>query len=256
MIILALDDEENSLKYLYNAIVSAVPEATVVPYLKQKGAFDYASNNHVDVIFSDIAMPGMDGIEFAKAIKKTNPKINIIFVTGFSEYAGKAFSVYPSGYINKPVSVEDIKRELDNLRYPVSFGQNRIKAICFGNFDFFVDGESVSFKRSKSKELLAYLICKRGSGITKKEAGQLLFGDKEYNQQSQDYLNKIFSDLQSSLAAVNADEILVKKHNYFAIDPSKFTCDYFEYCNGNISAINSYRGDFLAQYPWSSQFIH
>ena len=79
MIILALDDEENSLKYLYNAIVSAVPEATVVPYLKQKGAFDYASNNHVDVIFSDIAMPGMDGIEFAKAIKKTNPKINIIF---------------------------------------------------------------------------------------------------------------------------------------------------------------------------------
>ena len=94
MIILALDDEENSLKYLYNAIVSAVPEATVVPYLKQKGAFDYASNNHVDVIFSDIAMPGMDGIEFAKAIKKTNPKINIIFVTGFSEYAGKAFSVF------------------------------------------------------------------------------------------------------------------------------------------------------------------
>lgn len=44
MIILALDDEENSLKYLYNAIVSAAPEATVVPYLKQKGAFDYASN--------------------------------------------------------------------------------------------------------------------------------------------------------------------------------------------------------------------
>lgn len=255
MTIVALDDEENSLKHLYNTIIKVVPDAVVVPYLKQKGALDYVSNNNVDVIFSDIAMPGMDGIEFAKVIKNVNPKINIIFVTGFSEYAGKAFSVYPSGYINKPVNEEDIKRELDNLRYPVYFGSNRIKATCFGNFDFFVDGKTVSFKRSKSKELLAYLICKKGSGITKKEAVEVLFQDKEYTAQNADYLNKIVTDLSSSLKEVNADSILIKKYNYYAIDPSKFTCDYFEYCNGNISAINSYKGDFLTQYDWATRFM-
>lgn len=44
----------------------------------------------------------------AKRLKEINPKMNIIFVTGFSEYAGDAMKMHASGYIMKPVTKENL----------------------------------------------------------------------------------------------------------------------------------------------------
>ena len=54
-------------------------------------------------------MRGMNGVEVAKRLKEINRKMNIIFVTGFSEYKA---DMKASGYIMKPVTVDDVKRSL------------------------------------------------------------------------------------------------------------------------------------------------
>ena len=63
-------------------------------------------------------MRGMNGVEVAKRLKEANPKMNIIFVTGFSEYNGDAMDMKASGYIMKPVTKADVERELSDLRLP------------------------------------------------------------------------------------------------------------------------------------------
>lgn len=82
----------------------------------------WAEENVCDVAFLDIQMRSMTGLELAKQLKERQPNVNIIFVTGFSEYTGEAIQLHASGYIEKPVTEEKIRRELDNLRHPVRWG--------------------------------------------------------------------------------------------------------------------------------------
>ena len=82
----------------------------------QDEPIDEAAKNGCDVAFPDIHMRGMNGVEVAKELKKINPKMNIIFVTGFSEYTGDAMRLHASGYIMKPVTKEKVEAELSDLR--------------------------------------------------------------------------------------------------------------------------------------------
>ncbi len=67
------------------------------------------------------------------------------------------------------------------------FDVTNIFARTFGDFDLFVDGEAVLFKRSKSKEMLAYLIYKAGGMVNRKEIAAILFED-DYSEKTQNYI--------------------------------------------------------------------
>ncbi len=75
--------------------------------------------NHVDVALLDVDMPVLNGIEVAELMCKINPRLNIVFVTGFPEYALQAFSVPVSDFIVKPVSEEAISASFKKLRFPL-----------------------------------------------------------------------------------------------------------------------------------------
>lgn len=181
MRILAIDDEKLALKVLKEAIIEAIPQAEVFASSSIDEVIDQSEHSVFDVAFCDINMGSNNGLEVAKMLKKTNPKINIIFVTGYTDYFQKAIGIHASGYIMKPVSSSDIKDEMNNLLYPIQSEYNGLYARTFGNFEFFVNGKPVNFSRSKSKEMLAYLIDRRGAMVSKKELIAVLFEDKEYD---------------------------------------------------------------------------
>ena len=116
MRILCLDDEPLALKMLEAAIREAKSDAEVTAFRKQADLLEDAKQNGCDVAFLDIHMRGMNGVEVAKRLKEINPKMNIIFVTGFSDYKGDAMDMKASGYIMKPVTAEEVKAELEDLR--------------------------------------------------------------------------------------------------------------------------------------------
>ena len=184
MRILCLDDEPLALKMLEAAIREAKPGADVTAFRKQADLLADAKQNGCDVAFLDIHMRGMNGVEVAKRLKQSNPKMNIIFVTGVSEYKADAMDMRASGYIMKPVTKEEVARELEELRFPIIPKNDALlKVQCFGNFDVFLpDGTPVHFERSRSKEIFAYLVHRHGSSCSTREIAAALFEDEPYDR--------------------------------------------------------------------------
>ena len=120
MNIIAVDDEQSQLNILTRAINEAMPDAAVYSFTRQSEMLAELSQNLFipDVCFLDIEMPGKTGLELAVTLKQMYPKVNIIFVTGFSKYAIDAINLRSSGYILKPATCDKILAELGNLRTP------------------------------------------------------------------------------------------------------------------------------------------
>ncbi len=68
-----------------------------------------------DIIFLDIEMDGLNGIETAREIRKTNNRAIIIFITGFKDYALEAYELYTFHYLLKPISQEKISELMINI---------------------------------------------------------------------------------------------------------------------------------------------
>jgi len=68
-----------------------------------------------DIMLIDILMPGIDGIELAKEIRKKDDNVILIFITATEDFAIEAFKVYASNYIVKPVIEEDMFSILDRF---------------------------------------------------------------------------------------------------------------------------------------------
>lgn len=257
MKILAADDEVLALEMLKEAIRDAEPQSEIIAFSKPSLLLEYAKENNSDIAFLDIHMRGMTGVELAKKLKELNPKINIIFVTSYDQYASNALELRASGYIMKPVTAERVKEELENLRYPV-IPKKEAKLIvqCFGNFDVFdKDLKPVHFERKKSKEVFAYLVHKNGGSCTIKEIAAALFEDEPYDKKQQDYIQKIISSLVKNLKQVGAEDAINKSYNNISVNKTKIDCDYYNFKDLDVNAVNSYYGEYMSQYSWADFMI-
>ena len=69
-----------------------------------------------EVVFMDVEMPGMSGVECARLIQDKNPKTIMVFVTAHEEYMADAFEVYAFDYLLKPFRLERAMHTLDLIR--------------------------------------------------------------------------------------------------------------------------------------------
>ncbi|MFW2476596.1 MAG: LytR/AlgR family response regulator transcription factor [Sediminibacterium sp.] len=128
---IAVDDEKYALELLVDNI-NRVPYLNLVASCKNaKEAAEALRNNSVQLIFIDIQMPGMSGLQF---IESMPVKPLVIFITAFDNYALKAFSVDAIDYLVKPVSFE---RFLQATNKALSFSSYHIQpAIAEPEFIF------------------------------------------------------------------------------------------------------------------------
>lgn len=68
------------------------------------------------VCFLDVEMPGMTGLECAKAIQDTDPHTIIVFATAHDDYMAQAFEVYAFDYMVKPFKLERVMKTLERIR--------------------------------------------------------------------------------------------------------------------------------------------
>ncbi len=253
MHIIAVDDEPLALGLLVRSIQEACPGARVSQFQSSQDALRFLESTRCDVAFLDIRMRGIDGLTLAKKVKERNPQCNLIFVTGYSEYAGDALSMHASGYINKPVSPEAVRSEMDDLRHPVlPLPDVLLRIQCFGNFEVFsADGEPVKFNRTKAKELFAYLVYRRGSSCSTRELAAVLFEDTEYSTKQMLYLQKIVSSMMQTLREHGATSVVHKTYNAIALNDEAVDCDYYRFLKMDVPTINTYTGEFMTQYSWA-----
>ncbi len=100
---LAIDDEPLALKQI-SSYIDKIPFLETVSLCQSAyEAIEYLEKNEVDLMFVDINMPDLNGIDFVKSLTQ---KPQIIFTTAYSEYAIEGFKVDAIDYILKPISFE------------------------------------------------------------------------------------------------------------------------------------------------------
>lgn len=248
MKILAVDDEKIALEGLVDTIKEAEPSAEIYSFSKAGEALEFYKKSMCEVAFLDIQIRNMSGVELAKQMKLINPKVNIIFATGYGSYREEAFDMHVSGYLTKPITPQKIRRELDNLRNPVHpVHKNRVKICTFGNFEVYVDGKPMQFQYDKTKELLAYLVDRNGAYCTNAEIMAVLWEDEKRSS----YLGNLKKDLFDALKQNECTELVDAAWGKLRIVTQKADCDYYDWRQGKLQAINQYRGEYMAQYSWA-----
>lgn len=102
--VIAIDDEPLALQLIVDYI-QKTPELMLAGQFENPlEAARYLGNNHVDVVFTDIQMPGLNGIEFTKAM--LNGPV-VVFTTAFDKYAIEGFKLDIADYLLKPFTYQE-----------------------------------------------------------------------------------------------------------------------------------------------------
>ena len=112
--ILIVDDEKN----LTTALDSFFQSKGHDIYIANSGesALDFLKKETVDLVLLDLSMPGVDGIEVAKTVKKSYPGTRLLILTAYSEeYKQKLASIEPDGVMTKPFGVLDLIDKVQTL---------------------------------------------------------------------------------------------------------------------------------------------
>ncbi|GAA1186226.1 LytTR family DNA-binding domain-containing protein [Ornithinimicrobium humiphilum] len=112
---LVVDDEPPALSELTYLLEQDGRFSAVVPAASGTDALRALEAGPVDVVFSDISMPGLDGMELARVIARFADRPQIVFVTAHDEHAVDAFAVHATDYVMKPVSAARLAQAVDRV---------------------------------------------------------------------------------------------------------------------------------------------
>ena len=253
MRIICVDDEPLAAEYTVGQCRLLPGADEVQGFTSAQEALNDLLIHPADVAILDINMPEIDGITLAAEIKKASPQTAILFLTAYKEYAFDAYSVHPAGYLLKPVSQERLAAEVAYACGTVHVSPpSHIQVKTFGSFDVYVDDRPVSFKLAKSKEILAYLVDKQGTGVTRSELFAAVWEDGLYDRKMQKQLDVYIRSLRETLQEYGIPEIMEMEKGVLRVKPETFVCDAYLFYSGDSDSINAYRGAYMSAYSWAS----
>ena len=246
---LIADDEPLILKDIKRTVLKVLGEDTLVFEAGNSDeVMDILGKYSIPIVFLDIEMPVINGLELAEKIREIRPRTNIIFVTGYEKYALDVLEMYVSGFIMKPVNEKSMNKALQNLRFPVP----RLTVRCFGHFEVLYDGKPVDFKRSQSKEVFAYLVDKGGAFVSEDELRFILWSESEDTEKKRRYVRNIISDIRTAFKVLDVEDVIINNNKSgYAVNPGKISCDLYDLQAGRIDRDNIDTERYMEQYTWS-----
>ena len=118
-VVMMVDNEIIILRGGKPILEQALPNADIVGFTKPSEAIEFAKTHKVPLAFLDIEMGRMSGLDLCRELLAINPRMNVIFLTAYTTYSLDAWETGASGFLMKPLTTEDVKKQLSKLRYPV-----------------------------------------------------------------------------------------------------------------------------------------
>ena len=137
----------------------------------------------------------------------------------------------------------------------IKMQKKSLEVRTFGNFTPMYDKKVIKFSRSKSPELLAYLIYKNGSSTNTKELISVLYGDHADSSRYGASLRLLISDIKHTLSETGVQNFFITEYNNFRINPEVVQCDYYDFLAGEPKAVKSFTGEFMSQYSWAEDAL-
>ena len=106
---IALIDDDDMFRRSASTLLSRTLKKQVRVFESGEAAVSHLEqNNNVDIILSDINMPGMDGLELLQRVKKSHPEKIVIMMSGYPDNEEAALHHGADAYISKPFSIKTI----------------------------------------------------------------------------------------------------------------------------------------------------
>ena len=240
-----LVDDELWMLQQFREECSELPEIEIVgEFSFAQDALDYARENPVEFALLDIEMPGINGVELAKELRKLYPEMIVVFVTGHKEYLSDFIDMKADYYVLKPYGREEVRDVLDRAKLYSARLRKRVDVTTFGPFTVFVDGKPLHFSSSKAKELFALLVQKR------QEALDSIWEGREYDKGEASVYRVTLTRLRDILEDAGIGDVLQSTPRGKYLDVGKYSCDLNDFIAGDREARQRFNGQYLPEYSW------
>ncbi|WP_456437030.1 LytR/AlgR family response regulator transcription factor [Psychroserpens sp.] len=213
--VLIVDDEYLALNLL-SSFIEQVTDFELVDSIKNPlEALQILSTNRIDILFLDIQMPSLSGVNLLKSLK--NPPV-VIFTTAYSEFALEAFNLNAVDYLLKPFSFERFLQAI-----------NKAKELCYK--------EELSLNQHVDFEQKVFITIKTEGKTVKLFIDDILFieGMKEYIRFRCENENYMVFERMKNIEKLLPDNF-IRVHKSFIVAKDKVVA-----CNGNQLEIGTYK---------------
>ncbi|MDO7907565.1 response regulator [Paenibacillus sp. JX-17] len=251
-----IDDEEIALDVMEIMLKEVGGVEVAGRFQLAAEALEQCGTLQPDLIFLDIEMPGVNGLEAAGALAAGCPDAEIVFVTAHDQYAIEAYDTEAIGYLLKPVAKDKLVRvlsryanrqakkqernfdrlEKDGLRTagsapaPESYSENKqeLSLKVLGSMELYTsDGRLLTWRTKKTKELFAFLWHHRGQPVYKYTILEHLWQDHTA-ERGQKLLHTSLYYLRSLFKSVGYDGFVNYGDERYWIDSSFIHSDLEE----------------------------
>lgn len=273
MKVLLVDDERLALNHLEKRLLKIGQVEVVGKLIDPRMAFKHIEEEQVDVVFLDIQMPEMNGIELAEQLASMKPELNIVFVTAYDHFAVKAFELNALDYVVKPVSMDRLSKTIQRIQSllgkkkeeqvaadrPIRL--NLFKSVVVESTDGQM--QTIQWRTAKAQELFLYILQHRGQLVRKSILIEMLWPEfepaKAYSQlyTTVYHIRKTLSAFGNRFHIANNLEGYVLHINDVSLDIDKWE-QFVAACTAispnNIDSYKEhmklYEGDYLDTYDY------
>ncbi|MBJ6364002.1 response regulator [Paenibacillus sp. GCM10012307] len=182
-----VDDEMLALMQLKRTLEKVAEDVWVAGmYTNPTEVIDMVKQLKPDVVFLDVNMPGINGLEMGEQIQTQLPSVAIVFVTGYDHYAVQAFELCALDYILKPVHPDRLRKTMERLTTQLNIPNSELAPniqpilTCFQSMQIQLPGQeptTIKWRTTKAQELFAYLLYNRDKVVNRDLLIELLWSD-------------------------------------------------------------------------------
>jgi two-component system, LytTR family, response regulator len=192
MKVILIDDENLALHFLEHQLKKVAPELKIIGKFTDPMAWkENRLLQEADVVFLDIHLPEVNGVELAELLLEAKPALHIVFVTAYDDYAIKAFELNALDYVLKPVGTERLLKTIRRIQERVGEGLPKLESprarktlkiqlflqvLIESNDGVFLP---IRWRTNKAQELFLFLLQHTGQHTRKGALIDLLWPDLE-----------------------------------------------------------------------------
>ena len=232
---IAIDDEKKALDRFERVMLDEPRLYLAGRFTKAEDAISFAEQVKIDVAFVDIDMPGIDGLTLAERLLSMRPRLEIIFVTAYDQYAMAAFRLHAAGYLLKPIGLQELREQVDVLvrrRGDIMLNDQSVPLVvnCFGTFRCYPDGDEerlVQWRTTKTEELFALLINSLGGPLPREIIVDTLWPETD-PEKAANRFRVTCTYLRNTLATSGYPDMLLRERDSYRLDLQRLRCDLFQ----------------------------
>lgn len=223
--VILVDDEKAGLRMLERRL-DDYPNAQIEGvYTNPLEALDEIDTIKPQVVFLDIDMPQLQGLDAASIIKKKCPGTHIVFVTGYDDFAVDAFELEALDYLLKPVSKKRFAKTFERILLKFNDSSERSKTECsskleiitMSKFEIVWSGKPlVKWRSKKTRELAAFLVYRQGRQVSKEQLIEALWPDHDLNTAT-NQLYKNIHYIRKTLEESGVDKDLIRLEGKYCL---------------------------------------